>query len=279
MARAAIPVAAAALLALGGASSQASVTYLGDHSGARDPEDPANRVTLVVSDDGRTIERIELDDLPYSGDFTVSVGTAISDLAFEKDGELLGWCTISTDPFTPGTCYSGYRWVMEGRFDRTGGVTGTIVDELRDTNYGTTALATQNLTWSAQSQGAPPQFPASDSAPPDVSVSAKARQEAGDPVRVRVTSDEDASAVGSGRVVVKKGSRKRTFKLAKTSASLTAGERTVMKLRPATDPTSTLRKIRKLVLRGWKATAKVKVTATDAAGNPGSGSISLALTR
>jgi hypothetical protein len=133
-----------------------------------------------------------------------------------------------------------------------------------------------------------PTIPDTDA--PGLEVRAKRRQRAGRKIRVKLTSDEGALALAGGKVVVKPpasgGSaalkRKRRFKLKSIRTALVADETTVFKLRPKGSRRKsrrTRRKIRRLVLDGNRAKARVKLSATDAAGNEAIKKIKIKLVR
>ncbi len=95
--------------------------------------------------------------------------------------------------------------------------------------------------------------------PPNLSTQAKKSQKAGKPIKVNVSSDENASASAGGKVVVGRAK----FALKTLKADLTAGATETLKLRPSA---RNLAKIEDLVKDGAKAKAKIKVTATDSTG-------------
>lgn len=123
-----------------------------------------------------------------------------------------------------------------------------------------------------------------------LSVQAKKSQKAGKPIKVRVTSDEDASVSAGGKVIVADGSRssgraalmakQQKLALKTTKAELTAGETETLKLRPKGSKKKsarTLATIENLVKRGAKAKAKIEVTATNAAGESDSSTVTVDL--
>jgi hypothetical protein len=129
-----------------------------------------------------------------------------------------------------------------------------------------------------------------DTEAPTLEVRAKRRQKAGRKIRVKLISDEGALAIAGGKIVVKPpasaGSaalkRTRRFKLKSMRATLVAGETTLFKLRPKGSRRKarrTLRKIRHLVVDGNRAKARVKLSATDAAGNKSTKRIKIKLVR
>jgi hypothetical protein len=129
-----------------------------------------------------------------------------------------------------------------------------------------------------------------DTDAPVLDARAKRRQKAGRKIRVKLTSDEGALALAGGKVVVKpppsSGSaalkRTRRFKLKSIRTALVADETTLFKLRPKGSRRKsrrTRRKIRRLVLDGNRAKARVKLSATDAAGNEATKKIKIRLVR
>lgn len=115
----------------------------------------------------------------------------------------------------------------------------------------------------------PPPPPGPD--PPDLTAQAKKSQLAGKPIKVKVSSDEVASVSAGGKVIVERAK----FALKAVKAELTAGVTRTLKLRPKS--ARNLAKIENLVKDGAKAKAKIKVTATDAAGESSSSKLTVNL--
>ena len=104
-----------------------------------------------------------------------------------------------------------------------------------------------------------------DTQPPKLTLSGPRKRSLARKVPVRaVCADEPCALVASGKLIVRKGKRAKSFRLAKARADATAGART--KLKPKLSKRG-LEASERALRHGGKAKARVKVLATDAAGN------------
>ncbi len=104
----------------------------------------------------------------------------------------------------------------------------------------------------------------------------KGRPKAGKPLKIEVSANEAATVIGNGKATGKPKKKKKRRALAaskkklkvkyKTVSGETGPSGTVLKLKPKDKKAA--KKLKKLVKKGGKATANVKLEFTDAAGNP-----------
>ena len=99
-----------------------------------------------------------------------------------------------------------------------------------------------------------------DATPPDLKLSGKKTQKLGKHVVVNARCDEASSVVARGKLVV--GGE--AFGLKKATGSVAAGDKTTLKPKV---PKKARKAARKALAHGKNVTAKLEVTATDAAGN------------
>jgi Tol biopolymer transport system component len=119
----------------------------------------------------------------------------------------------------------------------------------------------------------PPPPPAADATPPVVDVSGVGKGKLGKPVKVEVSCDEACHVIAEGTVKPKgtaADKRSKALKLKGASADIAAGQTVILKLKPSK---RTARKLK----RAAKATAKISVSATDAAGNTAAATTKLKL--
>jgi Tol biopolymer transport system component len=98
-------------------------------------------------------------------------------------------------------------------------------------------------------------------------LSAKKRQRAGKPVKVKATCSEDCTVKAKGRA--KREGRKK-LKLKRAEAELTADRTQKLRLKPS-------KKVARKLRRAGKAKARITATATDAAGNEATESVKVKL--
>ncbi len=132
---------------------------------------------------------------------------------------------------------------------------------------------------------APPQ----DQRSPTAEVSAKEWRRAGSPIKVKVACEEACAAFAKGRVVTRGGVKRsasrsrltakdrRRFKLRAARSRIPAGGTATLKLKPRDKRAK--RKLRRLVARGARAKAKIKVVTTGASGNSSTVRIEIELRR
>jgi len=148
--------------------------------------------------------------------------------------------------------------------DPNGSWTLTVSD---DSGGGTGTLDSWRLDLETTS-GCPAPPPAPDTTAPKLTVTGKKRQRAGKPIKIKVTTDENAAVAAGGKVKAGKAG----FKLRGVSDRAAAGEAVKLKLKPRR-----AKKLKKLVAEGQKATATIQVTATDASGNSSSAKLKVRL--
>jgi hypothetical protein len=113
---------------------------------------------------------------------------------------------------------------------------------------------------------------------PGLRVSVKRAQRAGRPVRMKARCEDDCDLVASGRVVARGGGargsdkagaakkiRKKIYALKKRKASLGADQTKALKLKLRRR--SAKRKLKRVVRRGGRATARIRLIAADVAGS------------
>jgi hypothetical protein len=133
----------------------------------------------------------------------------------------------------------------------------------------------------------PPALAASDTVPPKAKLFGKRRQEAGRPIEIKVGCNEDCVVLATGRVVVlgapHRGAaraarwQKAKFRLRPLARRLSAGQVANLKLRP--ESRKARRRLRRLVRRGRKAQAKIRVSYRDRAGNVSTARLTIRLRR
>jgi glucose/arabinose dehydrogenase len=123
---------------------------------------------------------------------------------------------------------------------------------------------------------------------PDGHLSGRKRQEAGKPIEVDVSCDQDCTAAAKGRVVIRGGAkeparvraaggRKARLKLKEATEDLAAGETVTLRLKPKGGDGK--RKLRRLLRRGKKAKAEIEVNFSYRAGSSTTESLTIRLIR
>jgi len=123
--------------------------------------------------------------------------------------------------------------------------------------------------------------------PPRAKLFGKRRQEAGKPIEIVASCAEDCGLLATGRVVVwgaphrgaARAARrpKARFGLRKAARQLSAGQVATLRLRPKSGKAR--RRLRRLVRRGRKAQAKIRVSYRDRAGNASTAKLTIGLRR
>jgi len=215
----------------------------------------------------------------YGSDFIAETMVCAGILAGGKDA-----CQgDSGGPLVVPIAGGGYRlvgdtsWGIACALPNLPGVYGRIADDPIRTSLanGIQSVAGVDVLGSGAQPPLPPQ-PPSDTSAPQAAVSAKKSVKVGRAIKVVVSSDEAATALATGKVIATGGAKsatlgtaakkKRTkFKLREASKLIAAGETEILKLKQKGGKKR--RKLVRLVRRGAKAKAKIKITLTDPAGN------------
>ena len=123
-----------------------------------------------------------------------------------------------------------------------------------------------------------------DTVPPNAKLFGNRRQKGGKPIEIKVSCAEDCALLATGRVVVwgapHRGARaarraKARFGLRKAARQLSAGQVATLRLRPKSRKAR--RRLRRLVRRGRKARARIRVAYRDRAGNAGTARLTIRL--
>ena len=191
-----------------------------------------------------------------------------------------------------------YQWTRDGAEiagatapTHTPTAAGTYRCGQSATNQAGSTLQTSEGSVAVTSEGSvvppppsPPGPPATDTSAPDGDVKAKGSQKAGGAIKIKVGSNEAATASATGKVIAKGGSKARSltalaakkkgakFKLKPASKEIAAGGTVTLKLKQKGGKKKK-RTLVKLVKGGAKAKAKIKWTLTDLAGNSTSGKL------
>lgn len=182
-----------------------------------------------------------------------------------------------------------FSFVGDGGFGHnlaTGDLNGDGLDDIVATTYTTADVSvfmsvptddTGPPPGTEPPGGTPPGTPpggSPDATKPDLSSStAKAKQKLGKPLKVSVTSDEDAALTATATAKPKGSAPKRakTVKFKTVSAQAKAGTPITLKLKPS-------KKAARALKAATKAKAQITLSATDAAGNTATDSFKVKLT-